>query len=124
MTLQERLDMLNERYAAELEEIAANFKDKDLEEKIETVRRLNLASLDKMVKMWYNKEKEGVKIMNDLERIKYLLKRIRIKEMCEYTDIDYKRVRNFLSGAVKYLTQEEIDLIEIYVKDLVAGKLE
>lgn len=62
--------------------------------------------------------------MNDLERIKYLLKRIRIKEMCEYTDIDYKRVRNFLSGAVKYLTQEEIDLIEIYVKDLVAGKLE
>lgn len=51
MTLQERLDMLNERYAAELEEIAANFKDKDLEEKIETVRRLNLASLDKMVKM-------------------------------------------------------------------------
>lgn len=46
------------------------------------------------------------------------LKKIRIKPMCDELGLDYKRIRNYLCGAVKELNEEEITAIRLYISHL------
>lgn len=50
------------------------------------------------------------------EKIREILKVIRVKTMCDDTGIDYKRMKNFSSGFVKKLKPEEIEMIVKYIK--------
>lgn len=53
----------------------------------------------------------------DDNKLKEILKTIRLKLMCDETGINYKRIKNYASGYIRSLTEEEIEKIKSYVKE-------
>lgn len=53
-------------------------------------------------------------LVKEIKRLIDLLKRINIAKMCESTDLNLNRIRNFMGGKIAHLTPEETKKIFEY----------
>lgn len=55
--------------------------------------------------------------MDRIEKARATLKLLAVKRCCDETNMDYKRIRNFICGCVKNLKDWELDALDKYIAD-------